>query len=110
MPLRTRTDRMVLSFAQLLALPRPPEHSQPSMLNETINEKPLTEDAMMFIVHHKDFSSFDNRDKENPFKGLIDSHLFRRPGSPLKVRWYSFFFLSFVDRLSDRFAMAKETR
>ncbi|KAG4033823.1 hypothetical protein MFRU_004g03260 [Monilinia fructicola] len=77
-------DRMVLSFAQLLALPRPPEHSQPSMLNETINEKPLTEDAMMFIVHHKDFSSFDNRDKENPFKGLIDSHLFRRPGSPLK--------------------------
>ncbi|KAB8295238.1 hypothetical protein EYC80_007153 [Monilinia laxa] len=79
-------DRIVLPFAQILALPRPPEHSHPSMLNQANNERPLTEDALEFIAHYKDFSSFENRDKENPFKGIIDSYLFRRPGSPLKVR------------------------
>ncbi|TEY84231.1 hypothetical protein BOTCAL_0018g00080 [Botryotinia calthae] len=55
-----------------------------------LNNRPLGvkrlngNEAEEFIYHHNDFISLDNKERDNPFKEVLSSHLFKYPGSPLK--------------------------
>ncbi|KAF7954534.1 hypothetical protein EAE96_005654 [Botrytis aclada] len=83
-------DEVLLAYAKINALHRPPERSYKSVFHWILNIRPLGvsrlngNDAEEFIYHHHDFISLNNRERDNPFKELLGNYLFKYPGSLLK--------------------------
>ncbi|TGO44161.1 hypothetical protein BOTNAR_0915g00020 [Botryotinia narcissicola] len=87
-------DEVLLAYAKINALHRPPKRCYDSVFHWILNLRPLGvsrlngHEAEEFIYHCNDFISLDNRERDNPFKEVLGSHLFKYPKSPLKVRSY----------------------
>lgn len=87
-----QTDEVLLAYAKINALHRPPKRCYDSVFHWILNIRPLGvsrlngNEAEEFMYHHNDFISLNNRERDNPFKEVLGSHLFKYPGSPLKVR------------------------
>ena len=87
-----KADKTLLVYAKINALYRPPKRIYDSVFHWILNNRPLGvkrlngNEAEEFIYHHNDFISLDNKERDNPFKEVLSSHLFKYPGSPLKVR------------------------
>ncbi|CCD43222.1 hypothetical protein BofuT4_P013310.1 [Botrytis cinerea T4] len=83
-------DKTLLVYAKINALYRPPKRIYDSVFHWILNNRPLGVkrlngyEAEEFIYHHNDFISLDNKERDNPFKEVLSSHLFKYPGSPLK--------------------------
>ncbi|ATZ53696.1 hypothetical protein BCIN_09g04880 [Botrytis cinerea B05.10] len=83
-------DKTLLVYAKINALYRPPKRIYDSVFHWILNNRPLGvkrlngNEAEEFIYHHNDFISLDNKERDNPFKEVLSSHLFKYPGSPLK--------------------------
>ncbi|KAK6607630.1 hypothetical protein H4I96_03865 [Botrytis cinerea] len=74
-------DKTLLVYAKINALYRP----QNVFTIQPLGVKRLNgNEAEEFIYHHNDFISLDNKERDNPFKEVLSSHLFKYPGSPLK--------------------------
>ncbi|THV52034.1 hypothetical protein BGAL_0091g00190 [Botrytis galanthina] len=84
-------DEVLLAYAKINALHRPPKRCYDSVFHWILNIRPLGvsrlngHEAEEFIYHCNDFISLDNRERDNPFKEVLGSHLFKYPESPLKA-------------------------
>ncbi|KAF7889589.1 uncharacterized protein EAF02_002004 [Botrytis sinoallii] len=83
-------DEVLLAYAKINALHRPLKRCYDSVFHWILNIRPLGvsrlngNEAEEFMYHHNDFISLNNRERDNPFKEVLGSHLFKYPGSPLK--------------------------